>query len=148
MRTLSRLIAAAGIVGAIAATGGTAAVAQGVYLQGPGFGVVSVALHTGNATTTGATPIMTARTSTRGDITGDLTRTSVAGVTATGTSYNVILEQAREEIRALLFSRRHKARGGSVFHCRPSARQHFPVRTAFPVMQAVGVRTFTFEGCS
>jgi hypothetical protein len=39
MRTLSRLIAAAGIVGAIAATGGTAAVAQGVYLQGPGFGV-------------------------------------------------------------------------------------------------------------
>jgi len=39
MRTLSRLIAAAGIVGAIAATGGTAAVAQGVYIQGPGFGV-------------------------------------------------------------------------------------------------------------
>jgi hypothetical protein len=39
MRTLNRLIAAAGIVGAIAATGGTAAVAQGVYLQGPGFGV-------------------------------------------------------------------------------------------------------------
>ena len=39
MRTLSRLIAAASIVGAIAATGGTAAVAQGVYLQGPGFGV-------------------------------------------------------------------------------------------------------------
>jgi hypothetical protein len=30
MKTLSRLIAAAGIVGAIAATGGTAAVAQGV----------------------------------------------------------------------------------------------------------------------
>jgi hypothetical protein len=39
IRTLSRLIAASGIVGAIAATGGTAAVAQGVYLQGPGFGV-------------------------------------------------------------------------------------------------------------
>jgi hypothetical protein len=39
MRALSRLIAAASIVGAIAATGGTAAVAQGVYLQGPGFGV-------------------------------------------------------------------------------------------------------------
>ena len=37
MRTLSRL-AAASIVGAIAATGGTAAVAQGVYLQA-GFGV-------------------------------------------------------------------------------------------------------------
>ena len=37
--TLSRLIAAAGIVGAIAATGGAAAMAQGVYLQGPGFGV-------------------------------------------------------------------------------------------------------------
>lgn len=39
MRALSRLIAAASIVGAIAATGGSAAVAQGVYLQGPGFGV-------------------------------------------------------------------------------------------------------------
>ena len=39
MRTLSRLIAAAGVVGAIAATAGTAAVAQGVYLFGPGFGV-------------------------------------------------------------------------------------------------------------
>ena len=38
MRTLSRLAAAASIVGAIAPTG-TAAVAQGVYLQGPGFGV-------------------------------------------------------------------------------------------------------------
>ena len=86
MRTLSRLIAAAGIVGAIAATGGTAAVAQGVYLQGPGFGVDMVGPHTGNANTTGATPIMTARGSTRGDITEDLTRTSVAGGTATGIS--------------------------------------------------------------
>jgi hypothetical protein len=35
--TLSRLIAAAGIVGAIAATGGAAAMAQGVYLQGSRF---------------------------------------------------------------------------------------------------------------
>ena len=39
MRALSRLAAAASIAGAIAGTGGTAAVAQGVYLQGPGFGV-------------------------------------------------------------------------------------------------------------
>ena len=84
--TLSRLIAAAGIVGAIAATGGTAAVAQGVYIQGPGFELISVGPHTGNATTTGATPIMTARASTQGDITEGLTRTSVAGVTATGIS--------------------------------------------------------------
>jgi len=38
MRALSRLIAAASMVGALAVTGGTA-VAQGVYLQGPGFGV-------------------------------------------------------------------------------------------------------------
>jgi hypothetical protein len=39
MRTLSKLMITAGIVGTIAATGTTAAVAQGVYLQGPGFGV-------------------------------------------------------------------------------------------------------------
>jgi hypothetical protein len=39
MRTLSRLMIAAGFIGTIAATGTTAAVAQGVYLQGPGFGV-------------------------------------------------------------------------------------------------------------
>jgi len=38
MRPMSRLIAAASMVAALAATGGTA-VAQGVYLQGPGFGV-------------------------------------------------------------------------------------------------------------
>ena len=86
MRTLSRLIAAASMVGAIAATGGTAAVAQGVYLRDPVLELISVAPPTGNATTTGAIPIMTARASTRGDITEDLTRTSVAGVTATGTS--------------------------------------------------------------
>ena len=86
MRPLSGLIAVAGIVGAIAATGGTAAVAQGVYLQGPGFELILVAPSTGNATTTGAIPIMTARASTRGDITADLMRTRVAGVTATGTN--------------------------------------------------------------
>src|ERR1700704_1755979 len=39
MRSLSRLMIAAGFIGTIAATGTTAAVAQGVYLQGPGFGV-------------------------------------------------------------------------------------------------------------
>ena len=39
MRTLSRLMIAAGILGAIVGTGGTAAMAQGVYIQGPGFGV-------------------------------------------------------------------------------------------------------------
>ena len=39
MRTLSRLMIAAGILGTIVGTGGTAAMAQGVYIQGPGFGV-------------------------------------------------------------------------------------------------------------
>jgi hypothetical protein len=39
MRTLSRLMIAAGFLGTIAATGTTGAMAQGVYLQGPGFGV-------------------------------------------------------------------------------------------------------------
>ena len=39
MRTLSRLMIAAGILGAIVGTGGRAAMAQGVYIQGPGFGV-------------------------------------------------------------------------------------------------------------
>ena len=55
---------------------------------------------------------MTARASTRGDITEDLTRTTVAGETATGISdsASVILEQAREEIRALLFCG-HKPHG-------------------------------------
>src|SRR6266478_9152469 len=39
MRTLSRLMIAAGVLGTIAGTGATTALAQGVYLQGPGFGV-------------------------------------------------------------------------------------------------------------
>jgi hypothetical protein len=39
MRTLSKLMIAAGFIGTIAAAGTTAAVAQGVYIQGPGFGV-------------------------------------------------------------------------------------------------------------
>ena len=39
MRTLSRLGIAAGIIGTIAGTSAAPAVAQGVYLQGPGFGV-------------------------------------------------------------------------------------------------------------
>ena len=81
-----RLIAAAGIVGAIAATGGTAAVAQGVYLQGPGFGVdIGRPVYRERHYYRGYS-IMTARASTRGDITEDLTRTSVSGVTATGIS--------------------------------------------------------------
>ena len=87
MRTLSRVFAVAGIVGAIAATGGTAAVAQRVStFRAPVLELISVAPHTGNATTTGATPIMTAGASTQGDITEDLMRRSVAGVTATGIS--------------------------------------------------------------
>ena len=86
MRTLSRLIAAAGIVGAIAATGGAAAMAQGVYLQGPGFGVDIGRPAYRERHYYGATPIMTARAFTQGDITEGLTRTSVAGVTATGIS--------------------------------------------------------------
>jgi hypothetical protein len=39
MRTLSKMMIAAGFIGTIAGAGTTAAVAQGVYLQGPGFGV-------------------------------------------------------------------------------------------------------------
>jgi hypothetical protein len=39
MRTLSRLMIAAGVIGTIAGTGATTALAQGVYIQGPGFGV-------------------------------------------------------------------------------------------------------------
>jgi hypothetical protein len=39
MRTLSKLMIAAGFIGTIAATGTTAVLAQGVYIQGPGFGV-------------------------------------------------------------------------------------------------------------
>jgi hypothetical protein len=54
--------------------------------RAPVLELISVAPQTGNAIITEATPIMTARTSTRGDISEDLTRTSVAGVTATGTS--------------------------------------------------------------
>jgi hypothetical protein len=37
MRTLGRLMIAAAVLGTIAGTGATAALAQGVYLQGPGF---------------------------------------------------------------------------------------------------------------
>ena len=51
----------------------------------PVLELISGAPPTVNATT-GATPIMTARASTRGDITEDPTRTSGAGVTATGIS--------------------------------------------------------------
>src|SRR6266511_5304682 len=39
MGTLSKLMIAAGVLGTMAGTGATAALAQGVYLQGPGFGV-------------------------------------------------------------------------------------------------------------
>ena len=39
MRTLSRLGIAAGIIGTIAGTSAAPALAQGVYLEGPGFGV-------------------------------------------------------------------------------------------------------------
>jgi hypothetical protein len=39
MRILSRLMIAAGIFGTVVGTGATTAMAQGVYLQGPGFGV-------------------------------------------------------------------------------------------------------------
>ena len=39
MRTLSKLMIAAGVIGTIAATGTTATLAQGVYIQGPGFGI-------------------------------------------------------------------------------------------------------------
>ena len=38
MRTLSRLGIAAGIIGTIAGTSAAPALAQGVYLEGPGFG--------------------------------------------------------------------------------------------------------------
>jgi hypothetical protein len=39
MRTLSRLMIAAGVLGTIAGTGATPTLAQGVYFEGPGFGV-------------------------------------------------------------------------------------------------------------
>jgi hypothetical protein len=39
MRILNRLMIAAGVLGTIAGAGATSAMAQGVYLQGPGFGV-------------------------------------------------------------------------------------------------------------
>jgi hypothetical protein len=39
MRTLTRLMIAAGMLGTIAGAGATSATAQGVYVEGPGFGV-------------------------------------------------------------------------------------------------------------
>jgi hypothetical protein len=39
MRTLSTLVIAAGMLGTIAGAGVTSAAAQGVYVEGPGFGV-------------------------------------------------------------------------------------------------------------
>ena len=39
MRTMSKLMIAGAVIGTIAATGTTATLAQGVYIQGPGFGV-------------------------------------------------------------------------------------------------------------
>jgi hypothetical protein len=82
MRTLSKLMIAAGFVGTIATTGTTAAVAQGVYLQGPGFGV-----DIGRpAYYRGYSDYDSPRIYREGDITEVHTRTSVAGVTATGIS--------------------------------------------------------------
>jgi hypothetical protein len=79
---------AAGVLGTIAGTGVAPALAQGVYFEGPGSELASDALRIGSATTTEATPIMTARASTRkGGITEVPRCTSVtriAGVTATG----------------------------------------------------------------
>ena len=39
MRTLSTLVIAVGMLGTIAGAGVTSAAAQGVYVEGPGFGV-------------------------------------------------------------------------------------------------------------
>jgi hypothetical protein len=39
MMTLSRMLIAAGFIGTIAVAGATGASAQGVYLEGPGFGI-------------------------------------------------------------------------------------------------------------
>jgi hypothetical protein len=39
MTRLSRLLIAAGFIGTIAGAGATSASAQGVYLEGPGFGI-------------------------------------------------------------------------------------------------------------
>jgi hypothetical protein len=39
MKTLSTLVIAAGMLGTIAGAGVTTAAAQGVYVEGPGFGV-------------------------------------------------------------------------------------------------------------
>ncbi len=39
MRTLGKLVIAAGMLGTIAGAGATSAAAQGVYVEGPGFGV-------------------------------------------------------------------------------------------------------------
>ena len=39
MRTLGKLVIAAGMLGTIAGAGVTSAAAQGVYVEGPGFGV-------------------------------------------------------------------------------------------------------------
>ena len=87
MRSLSRLMIAAGFIGTIAATGTTAAVAQGVYLQGPGFGVDIGRPAYRERHYYRGTPTMIARAFTgKGDITEGHTRTSVAGVTATGIS--------------------------------------------------------------
>ena len=70
---------------------------------------ISAARHTGSATTTGATPTMIARAFTRkGDITEGHTRTSVAGVTATGISaprLSVIAEQVRSYPRACFLTK-------------------------------------------
>ena len=87
MRTLSALVIAAGMLGTIAGAGVTSAAAQGVYVEGPGFGVgigrpgiVSVTIE--------ATTLTLVRASTpRGDITEVPMCTSVirtAGVTGTG----------------------------------------------------------------
>jgi len=90
MRTLSGLMIAAGLIGTIAATGATPTLAQGVYLtfRDRDSESISADLRTGSATTTGATPIMTARACTRkGDITEVPRCTSVVrtdGVIATG----------------------------------------------------------------
>jgi hypothetical protein len=87
MRTLSRLMIAAGVLGTIAGTGATPTLAQGVYFEGPGFGVGVGRPATGSAIT-GATTIMIVRASTRkGDITEVPRCTSVIrtdGVTGTG----------------------------------------------------------------
>jgi hypothetical protein len=105
MRTLSKLMIAAGSSARLPRPAQQPSWRKGSTFRDRVSELILAGLRTASVTTTGATPIMTVRASTRnGDITEGPMRMNVAGVTAIGTreAYSQICGAVRAFARAAL----------------------------------------------